>query len=103
MTVSAGTVCRHAIIRGEVQGVGFRYWTQRAALTYGLEGFVRNRRDGSVEALFYGPAAVVADMLEDCRRGPRGAVVTSIDQSGVEPALLQQRRPAERFSILPTV
>jgi acylphosphatase len=103
MTQPVDTLCRHAIIRGQVQGVGFRYWTQRAALTYGLEGFVRNRRDGSVEALFCGAPPVVAGMLEDCRRGPPGASVTSIDQSEAEPALLQQRRPAERFSILPTL
>lgn len=100
MTGAEPSVCRHVIIRGRVQGVGFRYWTERAALTRKLEGFVRNRRDGSVEAVFCGPAAVVADMVEACRRGPRGALVTSIDQSEAGADLLAQRAPGESFSVL---
>jgi acylphosphatase len=96
-------VTRHVLIRGRVQGVGFRYWTEQEALLRGLEGFVRNRRDGSVEAVFSGSENVVAAMLEACRRGPPGAWITAIDDAGGAPEALAARRPGERFSVLPTV
>ncbi len=73
-------VIRHALIRGRVQGVGFRAWTECTALEHGLQGWVRNRRDGSVEALFVGPPEMVELMIEDCRQGPRGAQVDAVDQ-----------------------
>ena len=50
---------RHVMIRGRVQGVGYRYFVEREAQSRGLEGWVRNRRDGSVEAVFSGPAEAV--------------------------------------------
>jgi acylphosphatase len=65
-------------LEGRVQGVGFRYWTERVAGELALAGWVRNRRDGSVEALFSGPAQVVAEMLERCRDGPTGSAVTAV-------------------------
>lgn len=68
-------------IRGRVQGVWYRGWTEEEATRRGLRGWVRNRRDGSVEALFAGPAAVVADMIEACRGGPPAARVESIEQN----------------------
>ncbi len=58
-------------IRGQVQGVGYRAWVEEQALTCGLEGWVRNRVDGSVEALFAGPADIVMQVVALCRRGPR--------------------------------
>ena len=67
-------------IHGRVQGVWFRAWTQENARRRGLRGWVRNREDGTVEALFAGPAAAVDDMIEACRRGPRAARVERIDQ-----------------------
>ena len=63
-------VVRHVVIRGRVQRVGYRAWTEHVALQRGLEGWVRNRIDGSVEAVFCGPATVVEGMIEACRRGP---------------------------------
>lgn len=66
-------------IEGRVQGVGFRYWTEGVATGLGLSGWVRNRRDGSVEAVFSGPADAVADMLELCRQGPPSSRVDRID------------------------
>jgi acylphosphatase len=66
-------------IAGRVQGVGFRYWTEEAADELGLAGWVRNRRDGSVEALFSGPADNVTEMLRRCHTGPRPAQVSSIE------------------------
>jgi acylphosphatase len=105
-TKSAGPdrepVVRHVIIKGRVQGVGFRYWAEQEALLRGLEGFVRNRRDGSVEALFSGRATIVAGILEACRQGPPGAWVSAVDDAGGGPELLTQRRRGERFSVLPT-
>jgi len=69
-------------IEGRVQGVGYRLWTQRAALALGLEGWVRNRRDGSVEAVFQGASGAVDAMLAACEQGPPGAVVTNVEVLG---------------------
>lgn len=66
-------------IRGRVQGVGYRVWTARKAAALGLAGWVRNRRDGSVEAIFQGRAADVDAMIEACRLGPPGARVTAME------------------------
>lgn len=57
----------HVRIEGRVQGVGYRRWTQRTAREFGLRGWVRNRRDGSVEAVFQGPDAIVAAMIAACK------------------------------------
>lgn len=65
-------------ISGRVQGVGFRAWTQRRAVARGLSGWVCNRRDGSVEAVFSGAGEAVAAMLAESRLGPRGARVDAI-------------------------
>lgn len=65
-------------IFGRVQGVGFRAWTVRQALELGLDGWVRNRRDGSVEAVFAGPGEEVARMLERLRCGPPAARVERV-------------------------
>jgi acylphosphatase len=70
--------CVRVLIEGRVQGVGFRYWTERVARELGLTGWVRNRRDGSVEALFSGSADAVAEMLDRAREGPASAVVASV-------------------------
>lgn len=67
-----------AVITGTVQGVWYRAWTVEQATARKLDGWVRNRRDGSVEAVFSGPADVVDDMLTACRRGPDAARVTDI-------------------------
>jgi acylphosphatase len=77
----AETVARHLRITGVVQGVGFRYWTAREAQRRGLRGWVRNRHDGSVEALIVGPPDVVEDMIRACATGPRSAVVNHVEAS----------------------
>ncbi len=71
----------HVTIKGRVQGVGYRDWTVRTAKTHGLDGWVRNRRNGDVEAVFSGAESAVAAMLADCRRGPSSASVTEIIES----------------------
>jgi acylphosphatase len=96
-------VMRHVLIRGRVQGVGYRAFVEYTALDHGLEGWVRNRRDGSVEAVFAGPAATVAQMVEACRRGPPGGRVDALDERAGSLADLGHRRPGERFSVLSTV
>ncbi len=65
-------------IEGRVQGVWYRGWAVAEASTRKLAGWVRNRRDGSVEAMFSGPKAVVDDMLEACWQGPPAARVTAV-------------------------
>ena len=67
-----------ATITGRVQGVGFRYWTLREAAARGLDGWVRNRADGAVEALFAGEEARVDDMLAACWRGPSFSKVAAV-------------------------
>ena len=93
---------RHIVVRGRVQGVGYRAFVEREALALGLEGWVRNCRDGTVEALFSGEGQVIDDMIEACRRGPYAARVDAIDQRPGSAADFRLRRPGEMFSVLPT-
>jgi acylphosphatase len=72
-------------VTGRVQGVWFRGWTIDEAEARALSGWVRNRRDGSVEALFSGPADKVNEMIELCRRGPPAARVDALTQQGADP------------------
>ncbi len=72
----------HAIISGRVQGVCFRLETQRAAEKYGVSGWVRNRRDGTVEALFEGDKDQVSSILEWCKKGSPASQVKNVDMSG---------------------
>jgi acylphosphatase len=95
-------VIRCVVVRGRVQGVGFRAWTELMALERGVEGWVRNCRDGSVEALFAGLEEVVLTMIELCREGPSGARVVQIDQRDGTDEELALRRRGELFSILGT-
>jgi acylphosphatase len=91
------------VITGRVQGIGYRAWVEYQAVASGLEGWVRNRRDGSVEALFAGNAKVVAEMVALCRHGPPGARVAAVTNESASEAQLDLRRPGEPFSVLPTV
>jgi acylphosphatase len=94
---------RHVLIHGRVQGVGYRAWTEDMAQQLDLQGWVRNRRDGTVEAVFAGPGDAVAKMIEACRQGPYGAHVTGIDQRPGTTEDLAMRPVGEEFSVLPTV
>lgn len=78
-------IARRAVIRGRVQGVSFRAWTVRTARSLGLEGWVRNNPDGSVELLAQGEGGRVAALLEACREGPPAARVTGIEAEAVTP------------------
>ena len=68
------------IISGRVQGVWFRAWTVREAQSLGLDGWVRNRMDGTVEAAFSGEQAAVEEMLRRCHDGPRAARVDRVER-----------------------
>ncbi|HJU37280.1 MAG TPA: acylphosphatase [Gaiellaceae bacterium] len=70
---------RHVTVYGFVQGVGFRFAVQRAASSRGVAGWVRNRADGTVEAVFEGEAEGVEALVELCRNGPRGSDVERVD------------------------
>ena len=86
----------HLLVTGRVQGVCFRDWTAELAETLKLDGWVRNRRDGSVEALISGSADAVARMVGSCHQGPpaaRVAKVEIIQEGGAAPS---------GFAILPT-
>ena len=94
---------RHVTVRGRVQGVGYRYFVEHEARARGLEGWVRNRRDGSVEALFSGSVEAVAAMIVACQRGPPSARVEALRDEAANPDMLKLREAGERFSVLPTV
>jgi acylphosphatase len=70
---------KRLIIRGRVQGVGYRYAMVDAAMTSGVTGWVRNRRDGSVEALVQGEPTAIESIIAWCRRGPSTARVSAVD------------------------
>jgi acylphosphatase len=72
------TITRHLHITGRVQGVGFRFYTQRKARELGIAGWVRNRRDGSVEAIVQGEPGAVETMIAWTRHGPPSAQVTEV-------------------------
>jgi acylphosphatase len=89
-------IARHVLIAGRVQGVGFRDWLVTQAQRRGVHGWVRNRRDGRVEALLHGEDAAVADLLRLCHDGPPHADVTEVAERPTDP-------PAEPgFQRLPT-
>ncbi|MEZ5833605.1 MAG: acylphosphatase [Dongiaceae bacterium] len=86
----------HVLISGTVQGVWFRAWTVQEAQARGLDGWVRNRRDGRVEAVFAGPTERVEQMLIACRRGPPAAEVEDVS------AKERTEDPGTGFRKLPT-
>lgn len=86
----------HCIIHGRVQGVGYRSWTVKNAQKLGLTGWVRNRADGTVEALFCGAPTAVEAMIEGCADGPLAARVRTIDRK------LSDQVPPADFKQLPT-
>lgn len=86
----------HARIEGHVQGVGYRAWVESTARTAGLTGWVRNRRDRSVELVVQGPSHRVEEMLRECERGPPDARVSKIEILG------EGVGAYDSFEVLPT-
>ena len=94
--MSAPTRTAHIRVEGRVQGVGYRAFVEMHASTLNLSGWVRNRRDGSVEAVLQGPTTMVEDMLALCRAGPPGARVDRVEIKGERVGALQG------FAVRPT-
>ena len=86
----------HLLVRGIVQGVGYRYWTERVARSLGLGGWVRNLHDGRVEIYAEGPKASLRALVERCHDGPSSASVTDVDRADRAP------RGRLNFEIRPT-
>jgi acylphosphatase len=76
---------KRLVIAGDVQGIGYRDWMVAKARELGVDGWVRNRRDGTVEALIAGDVAAVEELSRLCRRGPRMAQVSSISEDLADP------------------
>jgi acylphosphatase len=89
-------IARRVLVSGRVQGVGYRAFAQRAAVRNGLRGWVRNLRDGRVEAVVVGPEAAVQAFLEQCRRGPPFGSVAGVDVEDASVASF------EGFDVRPT-
>jgi acylphosphatase len=84
------------LVTGRVQGVGYRDWVVEAAERFGLSGWVRNRIDGSVEAVIVGDDQAVGRMIDACRRGPPLAHVDAVDVEPLDLDVLPEgfgRRP----------
>jgi acylphosphatase len=84
------------LISGQVQGVWYRAWTEETARDLGLAGWVRNRRDGNVDAVFSGPPDAVATMVARCAEGPPKARVAAVE------VVAENLSAPEGFSVLPT-
>ena len=91
---------RHVVVRGRVQGIGYRAWTERVALSHGLKGWVRNRRDGSVEAVFIGEDDAVeamrpiADKEDSLGDEPEGVPAREM----IADMLLEAKRPQQALA-----
>jgi len=96
------SLSRHVVFRGRVQGVSFRAFVEQEAVRRQVEGWVRNRRDSTVEAVFSGEAADVDAVIAVCRRGPPHAWVDAIDQRDGTAEELALRKQ-DSFGVLPTV
>ena len=90
------TAAVHVTIHGRVQGVGYRAWVEDEAGSLGLSGWVRNRRDGTVEAVVSGDAAAVQTFVVLCRDGPRAALVFDVKSEPYDGPL------GNGFKVLPT-
>ncbi len=96
-------VIHHIIVRGKVQGVGYRAWIEGEAVARNLAGWARNRKDGTVEAVLAGPEDAVAAMIAKCEYGPGMARVTAVDTETASADTLNLRVRGEKFSVLSTI
>jgi acylphosphatase len=85
------------MISGRVQGVGYRNWAEREAIARGLHGWVRNRTNGDVEAVFKGPKEAIDGMCKACWQGPSAAKVKSVSFKPLEPDKVSELNLKEGF------
>jgi acylphosphatase len=85
MKVDMLKVARKFLIRGDVQGVGYRFFAQRAAARHQVTGYVRNRSDGTVEAWAEGPAESVEAFKQDLAAGPQFSIVVQVEEISFDP------------------
>lgn len=95
-------ITRHVLVSGRVQGVGFRAFVARQAQAIGLDGWVRNRSDGSVELVACGSAEAVALLIDACRQGPLGSHVTSVEIYEAQSSALAARDSGKGFLVIGT-
>ncbi|MBV9557336.1 MAG: acylphosphatase [Pseudolabrys sp.] len=95
-------IVRHVIVRGLVQGVSFRAFVEHHAKQRNLDGWVRNRKDGTVEAVFSGLEKSVEGMIEACKVGPISARVDAVDQREATVEDVSLSRAGVPFAVLPT-
>ena len=81
---------KHIVITGKVQGVGFRYWLYKEAIQRNIDGWVRNKISGEVEALLIGNDAEVNSIINLCKKGPSSSKVTNISVKDYEKAYLNK-------------
>lgn len=93
----------HLVVHGRVQGIGYRAFVEREARVRDLQGWVRNCRDGTVEAVLAGDVALIEDAIAVCKRGPFGARVDAIHRTAGNASALKERAPGQAFSVLPTI
>ncbi|MGK7880170.1 MAG: acylphosphatase [Crocosphaera sp.] len=86
---NSNIVCVRVFITGKVQGVGYRYSTVQEAQRLRVKGWVRNRLDGRVEAIFAGTEPLITKMLQWCHQGPRSAKVTDVTVERLEPQIYE--------------
>ncbi|MDJ0844119.1 acylphosphatase [Crocosphaera sp.] len=86
---NSNIIAIHVFIAGTVQGVGYRYSTVQEAQRLGIRGWVRNRIDGRVEAIFEGTEPIIEKMVQWCHHGPKSAKVTDVTVETVESQLYQ--------------
>lgn len=89
-------VLLRTVVRGRVQGVGYRAWTQHQAELHEVEGWVRNLSDGSVEAVLAGPVERVRQVVRAMGEGPRGAGVEAVEE---HPVTAREAGPLDGFEV----
>lgn len=93
----------HLSIEGKVQGVGYRAFVESQAARLDLDGWVRNRRDGSVEAVAAGDPQQIEKLIEACRKGPPASRVSAVGVTDANEDMLALRPSGEKFATLPTL
>ena len=81
---------KHIVITGKVQGVGFRYWLHKAAVRNNINGWVKNKISGEVEALLIGDNVEIASLIRLCEKGPPSSKVTKIKVQNYQKEFLKK-------------